>query len=91
MKWEDVPTESSAFELLAAVQTVTEFQEPDIVLCDRIYQMPCGPKLTQGKFVVILVVQDINERRQERVKVLVPTSTIDIRNLFRKLVNAHRA
>jgi hypothetical protein len=39
-KFEDVPTESSAFKLLAAVQTVTEFQEPDIVLGDRVDQVP---------------------------------------------------
>jgi len=34
MKFGDAPTESSAFKLLATVQTITEFQEPDIVLGD---------------------------------------------------------
>lgn len=32
LEFQDVPTESSSFELLAAVKTVTEFQKSDIVL-----------------------------------------------------------
>ena len=59
MKFGDAPTERSAFELLTTVQTVTEFQESDIVLGDRVYQVPCGSKLTKGEFVMVFVVQDI--------------------------------
>jgi hypothetical protein len=33
-------------------------------------EMAGGAELTQGEFVVVFVVQDIHERRQERMKVL---------------------
>jgi hypothetical protein len=34
LKFEDAPTKSSAFELLATVKAVTEFQKPNVVLGD---------------------------------------------------------
>jgi hypothetical protein len=56
MKLEDVPAKSSALELFATVETVTKFQEPDIVLCNGIDQVACSTELTESEFVVILVV-----------------------------------
>lgn len=79
MKREHVPAESSTLELLAAVETVSKFQEPDIVLCDRINQVACSPELAKSEFVVVLVVEDIDERGQEGMKILVPTRIYDRR------------
>ena len=61
MEPEDAPAEGGSFELLAAVEAVTELEESHIVPCDRINQVPRGPKLTKSKFVVIFIVQDIEE------------------------------
>ena len=91
MKFGDAPTERSAFELLTTVQTVTEFQESDIVLSDRVNQMPRGSELTKSEFVMIFVVQDIYERGQEWVEILMSANTISARNIVRKSVNKHRA
>ena len=56
MNFESVPTESGTFELLATIETVTELEKPDIIFCDRINQVPCGPELTKGELVMIFVV-----------------------------------
>ena len=78
MKIWDAPTESSTFKLLAAVQTVAEFQEPDIILGDRVNQVPCCSKLTESEFVMVLVVQDVYERGQEGVEILQARSTDEL-------------
>ena len=56
MKFVDVPTEGSTFELLATVKAVAEFQEPDVVLCDRVDQVPRGSELTKRELVMVFIV-----------------------------------
>ena len=63
-------SKGGALELLASVQTVTELEESDIVLCDLVNQMACGAQLTESQLVVILVVEDVEERGEERVEIL---------------------
>ena len=64
------PAKCSSFELLAAVQAVAELEETAVVFRDLVDQMSAGVDLTQGEFVMILVVQDIQEGGHERVQVL---------------------
>lgn len=63
-------TESCSLELLASVETVAEFEETDIVLGYLVDQMPGSTELTESQFVVVLVIQNIEEGRKEGVKIL---------------------
>ena len=63
-------TERSSLELLAAVQTVAELEQTDVVLGYLVDEMPCCAELAESKLVVVLVVQDIEERGKERMQVL---------------------
>lgn len=56
----DLPTQGSSFQLLTSVQTVTELEKTDIVLCDLINEMPTCAKLTKCKLVVVLVIQNVH-------------------------------
>ena len=63
-------TERSSLELLAAVQTVAELEQTDVVLGYLVDEMPCCAELAESELVVILVVEDIEERGKERMQVL---------------------
>ena len=63
-------TESSTLELLASVETVTELEEADIVFCNLVDKVPSGAELPEGELVVVLVVENIEERGEEGVEVL---------------------
>jgi len=61
------PTESSTFELFAAVERVAEFQETDIVFCDLVDEVTSSAELAEGEFVVVFVVEDVHEGGEEGV------------------------
>ena len=65
-----VPTESCPLELLASVERIAEFEQPDVVLCDLVDKMARGTELTECEFVVVLVVKHIEEGGEEWVEVL---------------------
>ena len=71
------PTERSALELLAAIQTVTKLEETDVVLRDLVNKVPCRARLAEGELVVVFVVKHVHEGRQERMEILHPPSTPD--------------
>ena len=50
--------------------------------------MPCGPKLTKSKFVMIFVIQDIHKRGKEGVEILMSASVISIPKR-REKINKH--
>ena len=66
----DIPTERSTLKLLTPVQAVAELEQADIVFGYLVNEMSCCAELTEGKLVVILVVEDIEERGKERMQVL---------------------
>jgi len=63
-------TESSLLELLAAVERVTELEETNIVLGDLRDEVTSSRDLAEGKLVVVLVVENVKQAREERVKVV---------------------
>lgn len=66
----DSPTEGSLLELLAAEERVSELDEAAVVLADRNDQVASSVELSESELVVVLVVEDVEKRRKERVKVL---------------------
>lgn len=66
----DHATQGSALELLAAVQRVAEFEQTGIVFSDILDQVFCGRELGQGEFVVVSVVEHVEQVRVERVDFL---------------------
>ena len=66
----DIPTERSTLKLLTPVQAVTELEQADIVFGYLVNEMSRCAELTEGKFVVVLVVKDIEEGGEEWVEVL---------------------
>lgn len=67
---ENEPSQSSPLQLFAPVQRVSELQQPAVILSDLVGQMPGGVDLTQSELVVVLVVEDVEEGRKERVEVV---------------------
>lgn len=63
-------TESGLFELLTSVERVTELEQSDIVFSDLRNKVSSGVELTQSKFVVVLVVKDVQQGGEERVQIL---------------------
>ena len=63
-------TEGGTLELLASVETVSEFKEANIVFCNLVDKVPSGTELSEGELVVILVVKNIEKRGEEGMEVL---------------------
>lgn len=63
-------TERRLLELLAPVQGVAELDEAAVVLADLDNQVARRIDLTERELVVVLVVQDVEQRAQEGVQVL---------------------
>ena len=57
----DIPTERSTLKLLTPVQAVTELEQSDIVFGYLVNEMSRCAELTEGKLVVILVVQNVHQ------------------------------
>ena len=56
------PAKGRFFELFATIQTVSEFEETDIIFGNLVYKVPACAQLTQREFVVIFVIQYVHER-----------------------------
>lgn len=63
-------TQSGLLQLLTSVEGVTKLEETDVILGNLRDEVSSSVDLTQGEFVVVLVVQNVEERREERVKVV---------------------
>jgi hypothetical protein len=63
-------TKSGLLELLTSVQRVTELEQSHVVLGDLGDKVSGSVELTQGKLVVVLVVQDVQQGGEERVQIL---------------------
>lgn len=64
------PTKGSLLELLATVQRVSKFEQTAVILSNRDDQVSTSVELSKSQLVVVLIVQDIEERRQEGVEIL---------------------
>ncbi len=63
-------TKGCTLELLASVERVTELDETNVVLGDLLDEVLSGVELTKSKLVVVLIVENIEKRGDERVKVV---------------------
>lgn len=68
-------TECGSLELFTSVQRVSKLEESDIVFCDLGDEMTSGVQLPQSKLVVVLVVQNVEQRGEEGVEVLPVSSS----------------
>ncbi len=57
------PPECGFFQLLAPIQRVAKLEETDIIFRDLGDKMTSCVELTEGELVMILIVQDVEERR----------------------------
>mgnify|MGYP001592418646 FL=1 len=64
------PTERGLLELLAPVETVSELEQTAVVFADRDNQVAARVELSERELVVVLVVEDVEQAREERVEVL---------------------
>ena len=62
--------ERCLLQLLAAVKRVAVLEKTDIVLGDIVDEMLGSIDLAQGKFVVVLVIEDVHEVGVERMDVV---------------------
>lgn len=63
-------TEGSSFELFAAVERVSKFEQSHVVFRDLGDEVSGSVELAQGELVVVLVVQDVEKGGEEGVEVL---------------------
>lgn len=77
------PTQSGLLQLLTSVEGVTKLEETDVILRNLRDEVSSGVDLTQGELVVVLVVKDVEKRREERVKVV---EDGELGNYFAKLL-----
>ena len=63
-------SQSCPLELFTAVQRVSKFEQADIVFRDLGDEVTGSVELTQGEFVVVLVVEHVEEGGEKRVEVL---------------------
>lgn len=64
------PTHRSPLELFTPVETVSELEQTDIVLCYLVDEVTSRTQLTKRELVVVFVVKDVHEGGQEGVKIL---------------------
>ena len=56
--------------MFAAVERISKFEQSTVILSDRDDEMSAGVELTESELVVVLVVEDVEEGREEGVKIL---------------------
>lgn len=63
-------TESGFLQLLASVEGVTKLEQSTVIFRDLVDQMSRSVQLSQSELVMVLVVQDVQQRTQEWVQVV---------------------
>lgn len=66
----DSPTKGGLLELFASVETVSKFKQSTVIFSNRYDQVTSRVELSQRELVMVLVVEDVEEGREERVEVL---------------------